>query len=58
MMIYQVFWRHKENRDTHYGYVRANSRDHAYDIMTSRLAEGYTVTAVYEARVNQRFSRF
>lgn len=57
-MIYQVFWRHKDNRDTHYGYVFAMSRDNAYDIVSSKLAEGYSVTAVYEARVSRRSRRF
>ena len=58
MMIYQVFWRHKDTRETHYGYVSAFSRDNAYDIVTSKLAEGFAVTAVYEARVNQKIRRY
>lgn len=57
-MIYQVFWRHKDIRETHYGFVSAYSRDNAYDIVTSRLADGFYVTAVYEARVNHKVRRY
>lgn len=50
--IFQVYWRHKENRDTHFGYVKAVSADHAYDIAMAKLQKGYIVTAVYPASEN------
>lgn len=50
--IYQVYWRHKVNRDVHFGYVKAVSADAAFDIVTEKLREGYNVTAVYESSEN------
>lgn len=52
-MIYIVYWRNKENRIAHHGYVKAKSHDDAYDITMANLQKGYEVTAVYAASENQ-----
>lgn len=54
MKLWQVYWRDRRTGlDPVHGYVRAESRDEAYDIAMSMLQEGYEVTAVYEATENQ-----
>lgn len=54
MKIWQAYWRDRGTgkRVPAPGYVRAESRDEAYDIVKSMLHEGYEVTAVYEASEN------
>ena len=53
MRIWQVYWRDRRTGlDPAHGYVKAESRDDAYDIAKSMLREGYEVTAVYEATEN------
>jgi hypothetical protein len=52
-MIYIAYWRHNEERISHHGFVIANSRDEAYDIVMSKLQKGYQVTHIYNASENQ-----
>ena len=52
MKIWQVYWR-DNSRNVYHGYVKATSRNDAYDITQGKLQRGYHVTAVYEAHEHQ-----
>ena len=52
-MLYQAYWRNNDDRLSHHGFVKADSHDEAYDIVTKNLQKGYYVTAVYEAHEHQ-----
>ena len=47
-MIYQVYWR-GQDRIGYNGYVKAESREEAYDITKRSLQAGTEITAVYES---------
>lgn len=48
MGIWNVFWRDTTRR-THYGFIKARTRDEAYDFATKKLRPGTVVTAIYRA---------
>lgn len=53
MKIWQVYFRNREiSNNAVAGYVKANSREEAYEITQSKLRKGGEVTAVYEASEN------
>lgn len=48
-MFWLVIWRHKCYRVRHYGYVKADSANEAFDIAAAMLQNEYQITAVYKA---------
>ena len=50
MKIWQVYWRNRQvSKNAVVGYVKANSRNEAYEIAKEKLQKECEITAVYEA---------
>lgn len=49
--MYQIYWR-DAMKGTHTGFVKARSRDEAYDFAAKKLQKGCVITAVYKASAN------
>lgn len=48
---FEVYWRDR-SRETHRAYIKARTRDEAYDFTMKKLKNGCYVTAVYNAVAN------
>ena len=48
-MLYKAYWRNNTDRKRHHGFVKACDPEKAFDIVTAKLQEGFSVVAIYKA---------